>query len=67
MIDIQLNGQKTSLSAPLTVWELLEEMDLPRQAIAVAINFEVIPRSSFEKVRVRDKDRVEIIRPAGGG
>lgn len=67
MIAIQLNGQKRRLKNPLTLKELLEEVSIPLQAIAVAINSEIVPRSEFEKIRVRDRDHVEVIHAVGGG
>ena len=35
--------------------------------IAVAVNREVVPRSSFESQRIADGDRIEILEAVGGG
>ena len=67
MIAIQLNGKEQLLQQPLTLKELLEEIRIQNRAIAVAVNSEVIPRSEFEKVLVRDKDQIEVIHAVGGG
>ncbi len=66
MIAIQLNGKERQLAGPVTLQELLREVS-STMTIAVAINSEIIPRSQFEKVQVRDRDRVEIIHAVGGG
>ena len=67
MISIQLNGEIREFEDSLTLQELIQRIQIPSQAIAVAVNSEIVPRSGFERVRVRDKDRVEIIRAVGGG
>lgn len=66
MISIHLNGEEKKLPHPVSLQELISQIETP-SAIAVAVNLEVIPRSEFKKVEIRDKDRVEIIRPVGGG
>lgn len=67
MISIQINGEQRELGESLTIEKLIEEIHLPSRAIAVAVNSEIVPRSEFSRIRVRDKDQVEIIRAVGGG
>ena len=67
MISIELNGQRKDLKQALTINELLQESDISVKSIAVAINSEIVPRSEFEKIRVRNRDQVEVIHAVGGG
>ncbi len=67
MIAIQLNGERRLFPKPVTVQQLLEETRISSQAIAVAVNSEIVPRSQFESVKVCDRDQVEIIHAVGGG
>lgn len=67
MISIQLNGEKKVFEDSLTIQELIRQIQVPTQTVAVAVNSEIVPRSAFDRVRVQDKDRVEIIRAVGGG
>ncbi len=62
-----LNGETRELETPVTVLALLEKLDLLRARVAVAINDSVVPKSRFERVRIRSGDRVEIIHAVGGG
>jgi len=68
-VIVEINGEKKVLSdeEPVTIEGLFQALNLPTQAIAVAVNAEVIPRSEFGKISVRNRDRIEIIRPVGGG
>jgi len=67
VITILLNGEEKVLPQPFTLQELLREVKISSQAIAVAINSEIVPRSEFEKIKVRNRDQVEIIHAVGGG
>jgi sulfur carrier protein len=62
-----LNGESHSTPAPLTVLELLQSFELAKRRVAVAINAEVVPKSRFAEVWIRDGDRVEVIHAVGGG
>lgn len=67
MIAIHLNGQTKKFPTPLTIKELLRLSQIDMQAIAVAINSEIVPRSEFGKIRVKNQDQVEVIHAVGGG
>lgn len=62
-----LNGDSHETNAPLTVASLLDELDIRKRRVAVAINTEVVPRSRFQQAEIRDGDRVEVIQAVGGG
>ena len=42
-------------------------LNVKRQYTAVAVKREVTPKSAVEVTVLRDGDRVEIVRPMGGG
>ena len=67
MVSIQLNGQQREFARAFTVGEILEQLQIPLAAIAVAINSEIVPRSELNKVFIKDGDRLEVVRPVGGG
>jgi thiamine biosynthesis protein ThiS len=51
----------------LTVDGLLTLLNVKREYTAVAVNREVTPRSDYGTVKLSEGDRVEIVRPMGGG
>ena len=51
----------------LSIDRLLDHLSVKREFTAVALNREVAPRSSYARTRLQDGDRVEIVRPMGGG
>ncbi len=66
-LSIQLNGATVPHEAPLTITDLLKKLSLVSEALAVAINGEIIPRAEHASRQIRADDQVELIRPTGGG
>jgi thiamine biosynthesis protein ThiS len=64
---IELNGEPSELSEQTTVGHLLEQQDLDRPGVAVAVNREVIRRADWTQTVLRNGDRVEIIHAVQGG
>lgn len=62
-----LNGESLETPDPLRVLDLLDRFDLRKQRVAVAVNAEVVPKSRFAEVWIRDGDKVEVIHAVGGG
>jgi sulfur carrier protein len=68
-VRFRLNGETRDLEGAdgLSVRALLERLELAGRRVAVAINSEVVPRSRFAEVSVREGDAVEVIQAVGGG
>jgi sulfur carrier protein len=66
-VTITVNGKPMEVAEGLSVEALLAELGVPRQYTAVAVNREVTPRSRLAETVLRSGDRVEIVRPMGGG
>ncbi len=67
MINIVINGEPRRLAAAHTVRELMAELGLDPSKVALERNREIVPRSEFDKVRVEDGDKLEIVHFIGGG
>ncbi|MBT8132633.1 MAG: sulfur carrier protein ThiS [Gammaproteobacteria bacterium] len=66
-MEITLNGVQESLPDGATARQLLETLALARQKVALEINGEIVPKSTFGQRLIKAGDRVEIIRAVGGG
>ncbi len=66
-LSITVNGQPRRLPEGATLGELLATLSVPTEGVAVALNLEVVPRRRLETQRLRDGDRVELVRAVGGG
>jgi thiazole synthase len=67
MFQITVNGEPRTLTASLTVAELLDELGFDRSRTAVEVNQHVVPRPRHESERVQGGDAVEIVTMVGGG
>ena len=66
-MKIMVNGQEIEIADGLSVDELLTHLAVKREYTAVAVNREITPKASYAVVALREGDRVEIVRPMGGG
>ena len=67
MIAIELNGEPRSLPVGQNVQDLIDALSLTNQALAVAINREVVPRAAWTDRQFADGDKVDLVRAIGGG
>jgi len=67
MLHVTVNGECHKLAAPLSIKALLGHFGLDGRKIAVEHNLEIVPRSIYDKVVVKDGDRLEIVHFVGGG
>ena len=67
MINIILNGKEIKINKQISVQQLLIKENLEKKMLAVAINGSIIERQDYEQTTIKEKDRIEIVRPVGGG
>ena len=67
MITIILNGKDTRVSKSITIEQLLKDLDLGEKRLAVEVNQQIVPRSSFAGHVLDEQDKVEIVQAIGGG
>ena len=66
-IRIQVNGEARAWRAGATVAELLRELDIMSERVAVELNLEILDRKDFDARGIEDGDRLEILSFIGGG
>ncbi len=67
MLLIDLNGQPREVQQGQSVQDLIDTLALSNQALAVAINREVVPRARWRERLLLSSDKVDIVRAIGGG
>ena len=66
-VQISVNGKPMDVDPGTTVDALLTLLNVKREYTAVAVNREVTPKSTYATVALSEGDKVEIVRPMGGG
>lgn len=64
---VRVNGQDEALDDGVALAALLSRLGVRIDAVAVALNQEVVPRGRLAETILREGDRVEIVRAVGGG
>ena len=64
---VYLNGEAQELSSPISLAELITQLDLPAARIAVERNLAVVRRNDWSTTVLQDDDRIEIVHFVGGG
>ena len=64
--SITLNGAPHRTTAD-TIADLVRELELAPEKVAVERNGEIVPRSQFEVTSLQDGDKLEIVGAVGGG
>ncbi len=62
-----INGETRELADGTTVAELLEQLGLIRNGIAVAMNDRVVRRAEYGSSKIAEGDAIEIIKAVAGG
>ena len=66
-MHIVVNGESREVDDELTAWQLIELLDLTQGRLAMEVNRQIVPRSTFDTHRLQAGDEVEIVRAIGGG
>ena len=64
---ISVNGEPSDVTPGTTVSELLRALDAPDRGVAVAVDGEVVARSSWDHTSIGDEARVEVVMAVQGG
>lgn len=66
-IQIELNGETHSITRGGSLHDLIDSLQLTGQALAVAVNRQVVSRHLWLERVLEPNDRVDIVRAIGGG
>jgi sulfur carrier protein len=67
MIIISLNNESKELDANTLLRDALSQWGFGETKIAVAINGEFVPRSTYHLRNILAGDQIDIVKPVGGG
>jgi thiazole synthase len=66
-IEIRLNGERQQVPASLSIVQLLDHFDLPKDRVAVERNRAIVPKPQWESVSIGHGDELEVVHFVGGG
>jgi sulfur carrier protein len=63
---VKINGELLEKDGK-TVTEMLADMNISGQRVAVELNEEIVPKAKYDETVLKDGDHVEVVRFVGGG
>ncbi|OAT31456.1 sulfur carrier protein ThiS [Proteus myxofaciens] len=66
-MNITVNDEKYSLDMPVTISQLLIQLEQPSIGVALAINETIIPRENWETYLINDGDTILLFQAIAGG
>ena len=67
-MQVQINGETRELNHDqIVLAELVRELALVPQRIAVEVNKQIVRRADWEQTSINEGDRIEIVHFVGGG
>ena len=66
-MQITVNGEQRDVLEGLTAEQLVSDMSITGKRIAMEVNLDIVPRSSYAEHVFKAGDKVEIVHAVGGG
>lgn len=66
-LTISVNGEPRKLTAPATLADLLQALELDPRTVVVELNRQIVRRPVLEATTLADGDSVELVHFVGGG
>ena len=66
-MHVQVNGEPREVCEEINVTDLLRDLQLNVERVAVEVNLEILDRRDFDAKTLQEGDRIEILSFIGGG
>jgi len=67
MIKIIVNGDAKKISDQLTLAKTLNELNIDKRMISIAVNSDFVAKDQYELLIIKENDAIEILTPIAGG
>ena len=66
-MQVRINGESREVADGSTLSDLIDELSLAPQRIAIEVNQQIVRRDEWPQTVLSDGDRIEIVHFVGGG
>jgi sulfur carrier protein len=67
MVEVWVNGRSVTLEDNTSVDSFIDSLGLSDKKIAIEINHQIVSRSRYHSITLKNDDKVEIVTAVGGG
>ena len=64
---LQINGDEKEFAGEPSLAELIAQLGMKADRVAVELNLEIVPRAQWAETALHDGDKLEIVHFVGGG
>ena len=66
-MELLVNGELKTCAELTSLIQFIEQLGMKGDRVAVELNREIVPRTKWDTVQLRDGDHLEIVHFVGGG
>ena len=66
-IKIKLNGKKVQVFKDSSIISILNKFKIPLNKVAIELNRKILNKNTLNKLKINEKDEIEIVHFIGGG
>ena len=66
-LRVEINGEEREVEEPVTLSELVRQLGLTPERVAIEYNRQVARRADWPEILLAEGDRIEIVHFVGGG
>jgi thiamine biosynthesis protein ThiS len=66
-MQLKVNGEQKNFDGVSTLADLVEQLAMKADRVAVELNREIVPRANWAATSLKDGDELEIVHFVGGG
>ena len=66
-IKIKLNGKIKIVNENYKLKKLLNDLKVPLRKVAIELNLQILDKKKLDKIKIQNKDKIEVVHFIGGG
>lgn len=66
-MEVILNGEKKDVKENISLPDLLKELNLKPDRVAVELNLNIVDKNKYDQTLLKEGDKLEIVHFVGGG
>ena len=66
-IKIKVNGKFKNITETYKISDLVKDLKIPLKKVAIELNQEIIDKKRSDNIKLKKKDKIEIVHFIGGG
>mgnify|MGYP001424180451 FL=1 len=66
-IKIKLNGKSLTIGKNISLKKYIDTIKIPIKKVAIELNHQIVDKNRLNKIKLKNKDTIEIVHFIGGG